>query len=123
MVPRQEMSIQGPDFRAEDQHQSGFVFNPAEAVTRNEMAIIFEDLLIKLTGNRALATAYLENTRSPFPDVSPSFPYFHAVMNVTHYGIMETELSGEFRPNDAVEGVEALQDIRTLARQANLLVY
>lgn len=95
------------------------LFKPADAVTRGEMAFILEDILIKLTGDEKLATAYFGQERSPFPDVRPTSPLFNAVMNMTSRGIMEGELSGEFRINAPVEGPDALLAIRMLKQRLN----
>ena len=84
------------------------------------MALILEDVLIKLTGDDKISTAYFGQERSPFPDVRPTSPIYNAVMNMTSRGIMEGELSGEFRVNDPVEGSEALLAIRMLRQKLNI---
>jgi hypothetical protein len=84
------------------------------------MAFILEDILIKLTGDEKLATAYFGQERSPFPDVRPSSSLYNAVMNMTTRSIMESELSGEFRINDPVDGAEALLAIRMLKQKMNI---
>lgn len=103
-----------------DQTTMANLFKPFETVTRGEMALILEDLLIKLTGDEKIATAYFGSDRSPFPDVRPTSPLFNAVMNMTTRGIVEGELSGEFRINDPVEGYEALLAIRMLSQKLNI---
>lgn len=96
------------------------MFKPADSVTRGEMAFILEDVLIKLTGDDKLATAYFGADKSPFPDVRSTSPFYNAVINMTTRGIMEGELSGEFRLNDAVDGAEALLAIRVLNQRKNI---
>lgn len=96
------------------------LFKPAESVSRGEMALILEDVLIKLTGDEKLATTYFGQEKSPFPDVRNTSPIYNAVMNMTTRGIMEGELSGEFRPNDPVNGAEALLAIRVLNQKKNI---
>lgn len=103
-----------------DQTTMANLFKPADNVSRGEMAFILEDLLIKLTGDEKIATAYFGQERSPFPDVRPTSPLYNAVMNMTSRGIMEGELSGEFRVNDPVEGPEALLAIRILRQKLNI---
>jgi hypothetical protein len=103
-----------------DQTTMANLFKPAETVSRGEMAFILEDILIKLTGDEKIATAYFGQERSPFPDVRPTSPLFNAVMNMTTRGIIEGELSGEFRINDPVEGPEALLAIRMLRQKLNI---
>ncbi|NJD90437.1 MAG: S-layer homology domain-containing protein [Geobacter sp.] len=95
------------------------LFKPSESVKRGEMAFILEDVLIKLTGDEKIATAYFGQDRSPFPDVRATSPLFNAVMNMTTRGIMEGELSGEFRVNAPVDGPEALLAIRMLRQKLN----
>jgi outer membrane protein assembly factor BamD (BamD/ComL family) len=94
------------------------LFMPDQPVKRDEMALILEDVLIKITGKEGLASSNLGNDRSPFPDIRPSSPFFNAVMNVTTRNIMEGDLSGEFRPSEPVTGAEALLAIRVL-KQSN----
>jgi hypothetical protein len=100
-----------------DETTRAYLFKPADTVNRGEMAFILEDILIKLTGDEKLATAYFGQERSPFPDVRPTSPLYNAVMNMTSRGIMEGELSGEFRIDAPVEGPDALLAIRMLRQR------
>ena len=103
-----------------DATSRAYLFKPAEPVSRGELALTLEDVLIKLTGDEKLATAYLGEEKSPFPDVRPTSPYYNAVMNMTTRGIIEGELSGEFRVNDPVDGADALLAIRVLQQKMNI---
>ena len=103
-----------------DQTTKAYLFKPEDKVLRGEMAFILEDVLIKLTGNEKLATAYFGQERSPFPDVKATSPYYNAVMNMTSRGIMEGELSGEFRFNEPLDGAEAILAIRMLQQKINI---
>jgi len=103
-----------------DQTTKAYLFKPEDKVIRGEMAFILEDVLIKLTGDEKLATAYFGQDRSPFPDIKPTSPYYNAVMNMTSRGIMEGELSGEFRFNEPVDGAEAILAIRMLQQKINI---
>jgi hypothetical protein len=103
-----------------DETTRAYLFKPAEAVSRGELAFILEDILIKLTGDEKLARAYFGQERSPFPDVKPTSPFYNAVLNITTRGIMEGELSGEFRINDPVDGAEALLAMRMLKQKINI---
>lgn len=103
-----------------DETSQAYLFKPSDAVSRGEMAFILEDVLIKLTGDDKLATAYFGQDKSPFPDVRPTAPYYNAVMNMTTRGIIEGELSGEFRPADAVTGADALLAVRMLNQRKNI---
>lgn len=102
-----------------DETTKAYLFKPTESVTRGEMALILEDVLMKLTGDEKIATAYLGQDRSPFPDVRPTSALYNAVMNMTTRGIMEPELSGEFRVNAPVDGADALLAVRMLQQRIN----
>ena len=103
-----------------DETTRSMLFKPADSVSRGEMAFILEDVLIKLTGDEKLAVAYFGQEKSPFPDVRSTSPYYNAVLNVTTRGIMEGELSGEFRINEPVDGADALLAIRVLNQKTNI---
>ena len=103
-----------------DQTTKAFLFKPADGITRREFALVLEDVLIKLTGDEKIATAYFGQEKSPFPDVPATAPWYNAVMNMTTRGLMEPELSGEFRVNDLVDGAEAILAIRILRQKMNI---
>jgi len=103
-----------------DQTTKAYLFKPDDNVTRGEMAFILEDVLIKLTGNEKLATAFFGQDRSPFADVKATSPYYNAVLNMTSRGIMEGDLSGEFRVAEPVDGAEAILAIRMLQQKINI---
>ena len=97
-----------------DPTTKAYLFKPDEPLKRKELALILEDLLIKITGDQSLATKYFGADKSPFPDVPPTVPWFNAVMNVVSRGLMETDISGEFRPDDYVDGAELLLAVMKL---------
>jgi len=103
-----------------DETTKAYLFKPSDKVSRGEMAFILEDVLMKLTGDDKLATAFFGQDRSPFPDVKPTSPFYNAVLNMTTRGIMEGELSGEFRINDPVDGAEAILAVRMLQQRINI---
>jgi len=103
-----------------DETTRAYLFKPDQPVTRKEFAFVIEDVLLKITGDEGLATAYFGHEKSPFPDVAPSSAWYNAVMNVTTRNIMEGDLSGEFRPNDAVDGAEAVLAVRVLRQHLNI---
>lgn len=111
--------VRGLEPKFDDQSKA-YLFKPADAVQRGEMAFILEDVLIKLTGDEKLATAFFGQERSPFPDVKPTSPFYNAVLNMTTRNIMEGELSGEFRINEAVDGAEAILAVRMLKQRINI---
>lgn len=104
-----------------DETTNAYLFRPMDSVTRGEMALVMEDVLIKLTGDEKLSTIYYENGKSPFPDVRATSPFYNAVMSMTSRGIMEAgDVSGEFRLADQLEGAEALLAIRVLRQKTNI---
>ena len=96
-------------------------FNPGEIISRGEYAIMLEDVMIKLTGEKDLAARYV-NSKSLFPDVPSDMPYFNAIISVASRGIMEAKNSktGEFAPLKPVNGVDALLIIRKLKKELKL---
>ena len=90
-------------------------FRPDEILSRGEYAIVLEDILINVTGEKDLAARYV-NSKSLFPDVPIEMPYFNAIISVTSRGIMEAKnaKTGEFAPLKPLSGVEALRTIRKL---------
>ncbi len=103
-----------------DEASKTYLFKPMDTVKRGEMALVLEDILIRLTGNEKIATAYLGHEKSPFPDVKPTSPLYNAVMNVTTRGIMEGETSGEFMADKPVSGEDALLAVRVLKQKVNI---
>ncbi len=103
-----------------DNATKAYLFKPDEPVSRKELSLSLEDALLKITGDDSLATAYLGHDKSPFPDIPATAAWYNAAMNMTTRGIMETELSGEFRPNDNVTGAEAVLAIRVLSQRLNV---
>jgi Tfp pilus assembly protein PilF len=96
-------------------------FNPGEIISRGEYAIMLEDVMIKLTGEKDLAARYV-NSKSLFPDVPSDMPYFNAIISVTSRGIMEAKNTntGEFAPLKPLNGVDALLIIRKLKKELKL---
>lgn len=88
-------------------------FRPDEPVARAVYALMMEDILIKVTGDNALATRFIGQT-SPFPDLRSDLPFFNAAMTVTSRGIMAAAdlTTGEFAPLSPVSGADALLAIR-----------
>ncbi len=103
-----------------DKTTQAYLFKPQEPITRKQLAFILEDLLIKLTGDNSIATAYFGTQRSPFPDVPVNVAWFNAVMNCTTRGLMEPDISGEFRPDDKVEGAELILALMKLRNIMNI---
>ncbi|TSA45027.1 MAG: tetratricopeptide repeat protein [Deltaproteobacteria bacterium] len=93
-------------------------FRPDERVDRATYAMMIEDILIKISGDNALATRFIGGS-SPFPDLRADFPYFNAVMVVTSRGLMEARdmVSGAFSPLEPVGGADALLVIRKMREE------
>jgi tetratricopeptide (TPR) repeat protein len=93
-------------------------FHPNDLVDRAAYAMMLEDILIRVTGDNALATKFI-GSASPFPDLRSDLPYFNAVMVVTSRGIMEAKdfATGEFAPLSPVSGVDALLIIRKIKEE------
>lgn len=95
-------------------------FHPNEIIDRATYAMMIEDILIKVTGDNALATKFIGST-SPFPDLRADLPYFNAVMVVTSRGIMEADIAtGEFAPLSPIPGVDALLVIRKIKEELRI---
>ncbi|MBD3344506.1 MAG: tetratricopeptide repeat protein [Chitinivibrionales bacterium] len=89
-------------------------FHPQELVSRGEYAMMVEDAIIAITGDESIATKYVGETESRFPDVNPSHPSYNAVCTAADRGIMDAEINGEFGIQQSVTGPEALLVIRKL---------
>jgi hypothetical protein len=100
-----------------DETTRAYLFKPGDPVSRGEMALVLEDVLVKLSGDEKVATAFFGQENSPFPDVKATSAFYNAVMNMTTRNIMESELTGEFRVNAPVDGAEALLAIRVLKQK------
>lgn len=103
-----------------DRTSQAYLFLPQDPVSRKVLAIVLEDILIKLTNDETLASAFLGQGTSPFPDVQPTAAWFNAVMTAVTRNLMETELSGEFRPEEPADGAEVLLAVRVLKQRLNL---
>ena len=90
-------------------------FRPDEQLDRASYAMIFEDILIRISGDHSLATRFI-GSPSAFIDLQTDLPYYNAVMLATSRGIMDAKdkASGTFAPLSPVTGVEALLMIRKI---------
>ena len=100
--------------------RKAYLFHPQKPLKRYQLAMILEDILIKLTQNKDLATKYVGTQTSPFNDVKPSSAWFNAVMTVTSRDLMTPELSGEFKPRNYVNGPELLLSVFKLRDTINI---
>lgn len=90
-------------------------FRPDEPLDRASYAMMIEDILVKVSGDRSLATRFV-GTPSPFTDLQADHPCFNAVMLATSKGIMDTRdmTSNTFSPLGSVNGTDALLVIRKI---------
>ena len=93
-------------------------FRPEEQVDRVSYAMMIEDILIRTSGDGALATRF-SGSRSPFYDLRADHPAFNAVMVATSRGIMEAgdTATGAFAPYQPVGGADALLVIRRIREE------
>ncbi len=103
-----------------DTTSKAYLFYPERSVTRKELAFILEDILMKITGDKSLATKYFGQKNSPYPDVPVSSSSYNAVMNAVTRGLMEPDLSGAFRPDDNADGAELILAVMRLRNVMNV---
>lgn len=103
-----------------DSTTRAYLFKPLLPVTRKEFALVLEDVIIKLTGDEKISSAFLGHDKSPFHDIAPTAAWYNSAMTVTTRSIMETELSGDFRPDALLDGAEAMLAIRVLKQRLNI---
>lgn len=95
-------------------------FRPDETLTRAEAAMIYEDVLVRATGDWSLATRFI-GKQSPFRDLGGDHAAFNAAMLATTRGLMKADTrSGRFMPGGTVSGVEALSALQALKADLRL---
>jgi len=106
----EEVLVMGIRGLGNDEHSH---FRPDEILSRGELAVILEDILIKITGEKDLAAMYV-SPKSLFPDVASDMPYFNSIVAVTSQGIMEAKnpQTKEFAPLKTLSGIEVLGIIK-----------
>jgi tetratricopeptide (TPR) repeat protein len=92
-------------------------FRPDEPITRADMAIMAQSIIIKATGKEELANLY-QGRKTPFSDLSNESPYFNAAMlNVTWEIMPLSSDAEEFDPLGPVSGVDALRTVYRLRQK------
>lgn len=92
-------------------------FRPDQVMTRAEVAMVLEDILIRAANEPTLATRYIGQA-SPFSDLRADHPAFNAAMLTTTRGLLATEgRSGSFEPMAPVSGVDALLAVKKLKEE------
>jgi len=100
-----------------DAASGAYLFNSARLVKRGEMALLLEDMVIRIAGDEKIASAYLGHGKSPFTDISPTSRFYNAAMNATTRGLMEGETGGAFRVDEPVSGADAVLALRSLQQK------
>ncbi|WP_291327100.1 S-layer homology domain-containing protein [Desulfovibrio sp. UCD-KL4C] len=103
-----------------DQKTKAFLFYPNKAMTRKELAFVLEDVLINLTGDKSMSSQHLGESKSLYPDVSPTSAWYNSVVTVVNRNLMETELSGEFRPDADMDGADLILSLMRLRNVINI---
>lgn len=96
------------------------LFKPGAPLSRKEMALALEDILIKVSGDESLSRKYLGQETSAYPDVKPTEACYNAVVNAVTRNLMETDLTGAFRPDDDLNGAELLLAVVRLRNAVNV---
>lgn len=95
-------------------------FRPNEPLTRAEAAMVWEDVIVRATGDAALATVYVGGA-SPFADLGSDHPAFNAAVLATTRGVMGAGArSGRFEPLGPVSGADALLSVKRLRDELNV---
>ncbi len=103
-----------------DQKTHAELFYPNKPMTRKELAFVLEDVLIKLTGDETISTQHLGQSRSLYPDVKATDAWYNAIVTVVNRNLMETGLSGAFRPDDNMDGADLILSLMRLRNIMNI---
>jgi tetratricopeptide (TPR) repeat protein len=89
-------------------------FQPEQAVTRANYALVNQGILVLLSGDRSLSIRYVGES-SRFSDVRSDFYAYNAIALSTERGLMAADKrTGHFYPERTVSGAEALLMVREL---------
>ncbi|MBI5166714.1 MAG: S-layer homology domain-containing protein [candidate division NC10 bacterium] len=94
-------------------------FSPASPLSRADYAVILEDILIKVTNEKGLATRYLGQS-SPLDDVESSNYAYNAIMLLFARNILELKSPRLFSPEEPMTGSDALLALRRLRDELRL---
>ena len=97
-----------------DAASGAYLFNAARVVKRGEMALLLEDMVIRVAGDEKIASAYLGHEKSPFSDIPPTSRFYNAAMNATTRELTEGEAGGAFRVDEPISGADAVLALRSL---------
>lgn len=94
-------------------------FRPTSPVLRMNFAMTIQNIIILVTGDRSLDTAFI-GSPARYPDVKPTHYAFNAISMVTEYGIMgANSLTGEFDLDGTLSGLDALIALRKVQDTLN----
>jgi len=89
-------------------------FQPEQALTRANYALVNQGILVLLSGDRSLGIRYVGES-SRFPDVRSDFYAYNAIALSNERGFMAADKrTGHFYPERTVSGAEALLMVREL---------
>ncbi len=89
-------------------------FRPDELIQRVHLAMTLQNIVILVTGNNSLYTAFI-NTPSNYTDVKRTHYAYNAIRLVTEYEIMPVPATSDrFDLDGTVSGFDALLALRNL---------
>ncbi|MCE5250148.1 S-layer homology domain-containing protein [bacterium] len=90
-------------------------FYPSRNVTRAQLAMVVQGILVLLRDDSSIATRYV-GTESLFPDVRPDYYAYNAVMLCVNEDIMKpVSPDNEFNPDAPVSGVDVIGTFQNLS--------
>lgn len=103
-----------------DQKTQAFLFYPDKPLKRKELAFVLEDIIVKMVGDKSIPTKHLGQDKSLYPDVHPTDAWYNAIVTVVNRNLMETDLSGAFRPDDTMDGADLILSLMRLRNVMNI---
>ncbi|MBM3567242.1 MAG: hypothetical protein FJX46_00635 [Alphaproteobacteria bacterium] len=88
-------------------------FRPTEPATREEFAMLLEDLVVRANKDRGLSRRFI-GSASPFPDLSATRASFNAMMTAMGRGLLAPDVRGNAAPTAPVTGTHAILALRAL---------
>ena len=89
-------------------------FRPKDPISREEFALLLEDLIVSKSGNKRLARSFI-GSPSPFGDLDPARVSFNAFMTATSRGLLHPDSEGNIQPTTPISGADAILALRTLS--------
>ena len=96
-------------------------FDPQQKLTKASFCEIFQDILVRVTGNKQLRNRF-QRVRSPYKDLDPKTPYYNACI----LGLVKGFVLPQDRPNkifgtlSPVSGAEVLLALKRLRQEARI---